>query len=29
MSEPSWASNAAPLSFTDAAAAKVGRLIEQ
>jgi iron-sulfur cluster insertion protein len=29
MSEPSWASNAAPLNFTDAAAAKVGRLIEQ
>ena len=29
MNEPSWASNAPPLNFTDAAAAKVGKLIEQ
>jgi iron-sulfur cluster insertion protein len=29
MSEPSWASNPPPLNFTDAAAAKVGSLIEQ
>lgn len=29
MSDPQWAADAPPLNFTDAAAAKVGKLIEQ
>ena len=29
MSDPQWATDAPPLNFTDAAAAKVGKLIEQ
>jgi iron-sulfur cluster insertion protein len=29
MSEPQWASDTPPLNFTDAAASKVGQLIEQ
>jgi len=29
MSEPQWASDTPPLNFTDAAATKVGQLIEQ
>ena len=29
MSDPKWATDAPPLNFTDAAAAKVGKLIEQ
>lgn len=29
MNDPQWATDAPPLNFTDAAAAKVGKLIEQ